>query len=78
MTLIDLANHYKSQPDLSSSLPIESFVIEELPSIKPRFYSLANDPALNNYSTVDFIFSLDHFDKNDDVEVGHCSSWLST
>lgn len=76
-TLIDLANHYKSQPGLSASLPIASFILEELPSIKPRFYSLANDPAVNNYATIDFIFSLNHFTKNDHSEVGHCSAWLS-
>jgi len=72
--LVDLANHYKSSTGLSDSLPIASFVLEELPVIKPRFYSLANDPALTNYSTIDFIFSLNQFD---DVKVGHCSSWLS-
>lgn len=51
VTLLDLSNE---------DLEIEQFKIEDMPRIKPRFYSIVNDPFPNNEaktSSLEFMLS---------------------
>lgn len=47
VTLLDLAEEYLLDEGLKSKMPIAQFMIEEnhiIPRLKPRFYSITNDP----------------------------------
>ena len=77
ITLIDLAQYIQNTGE---NLKIESFILEEshiIPRIKPRFYSLANNPAQNGYKTVKFVFSNEIFESNGVKKEGFCTSFLS-
>ena len=47
VTLLDLAEEYILDETLKTKMPIAQFMIEEshiIPRLKPRFYSITNDP----------------------------------
>jgi sulfite reductase alpha subunit-like flavoprotein len=54
VTLLDLANEFLQNKELSQKLPVPMYIIEEskiVPQMKPRFYSIVNDPFPNGATT---------------------------
>lgn len=50
-TLLDLAEEYILDKSLLDKMPLAQYMIEErniIPRLKPRFYSITNDPYPNN------------------------------
>lgn len=64
-------------------MPLPQTIIKEgrlIPRLKPRFYSITNDPFPENESETDFlqfVFSEEGFEKNDKFYKGLCSQFLT-
>ncbi|CAF1062426.1 unnamed protein product [Didymodactylos carnosus] len=73
LSLLDVLNHFKTcQPDLQT-------LIEFLPPLISRFYSICNSP-LHDIPHIYFVYSLFNFDIKDGRTYdrhGVCTSWLS-
>ena len=51
VTLLDLAEEYLLDETLKTKMPLPQYMIEEsniIPRLKPRFYSITNDPFPEN------------------------------
>lgn len=58
VTLLDLAEEYILDETLKTKMPIPQYMIEEshiIPRLKPRFYSITNDPFPKNELKTDFL-----------------------
>lgn len=68
ISLLDLANEFLENKELGDKLPVPMYIIEEskiVPQMKPRFYSIVNDPFPNGAVTtqsLQFAFSLTKFE----------------
>ena len=63
VTLMDLAEEFILDESLKTKMPLAQFMIEEsniIPRLKPRFYSITNDPFPQNEpktNMLQFVFS---------------------
>ena len=82
VTLLELAELVIQGKVQNVKLP--QYIVEEsniLPRIKPRFYSIINDPFVENAEKtkrLTFLFSETSFTKNDSTRFGLCSSFLKS
>ena len=80
VTLLDFANYII---EFKIKVKVPQYLIEEsklIPRIKPRFYSITNDPFPNNEDKtkiLSIVFSSTHFSKNDNIYRGHCTDFLT-
>ena len=84
MTLLELAEEFEAMDnEIRENLVLPQYVIEEaaiVPRIKPRMYSIINDPfsdGSDKGDQIELLFSLEKFEKNGKVQTGFCSRFLS-
>jgi sulfite reductase alpha subunit-like flavoprotein len=74
VTLLDLVD----VPDFK----LEQYLLEDLPRMKPRFYSIVNDPfpvaGIEKTKKLEFLLSRTKFQKNDQECDGLCSQFLTS